>query len=217
VTKVVYTAAAERDLTQIGDAIADDDPHSAIAFVESLRRHCSLLSILPHIGRSRPDVDPDIRSFAHGHHIVFYTHRADLACTFILRVWSGRRRMPGRSDPPVIDVLLPMCRLNAPRALCTAFRSFCAPELLGLRSRIMLRCMDFESRGVASRQCTECAPTRRCNARTESADRKAFPIFHRRAAPLYRPGQSVRRLPLRAFSTGCRLRAPPLHSQWSDT
>lgn len=96
--EVSYTVQVERDLTEIGDIIARDNPSAAAAFIEAIRYHCSLLATLPLMGRARRDIDSAVRSFPHGRYIVFYRYRAELDRVEILRVWHGRRRMPTAAD-----------------------------------------------------------------------------------------------------------------------
>jgi toxin ParE1/3/4 len=98
VADVVYTGAVEGDLTDIGDMIAADDPGAAVAFIDAIRQHCSLLAVAPLMGRSRPDIGPSVHSFPHRSYIVFYRYRAEIDQAQILRVWHGRRRHPSLAD-----------------------------------------------------------------------------------------------------------------------
>jgi toxin ParE1/3/4 len=97
VAEVRFLARVERDLAEIGDYIALDNPRAAIAFVEAIRRHCNLLASSPFIGRSRPDIHPAVRAFTHGRYLVFYRLLAAQDRVEILRVWHGRRRPPTRA------------------------------------------------------------------------------------------------------------------------
>jgi plasmid stabilization system protein ParE len=82
VTEVVYTDAAERDLTQISLYIAADNPRAAIRFLERLR----------------PDVHPDIRSLPHESYIVFFDWNGTRDEVRILRIWHGSRKTPTAAD-----------------------------------------------------------------------------------------------------------------------
>jgi plasmid stabilization system protein ParE len=98
VAELVFTSQVERDLTDIGDYIAQDNHRAAAEFVEAIRQHCSLLASSPFIGRSRPDIHPDVRAFPHGSYLVIYRYRAELDRAEVLRVWHGRRRLPSARD-----------------------------------------------------------------------------------------------------------------------
>jgi toxin ParE1/3/4 len=74
VADVIWTRAVERDLVEIGDTIALDSPWLAVAFVDDIRRHCSLLASSPQMGRPRPDIGSALRSFPHRRYIVFYRY-----------------------------------------------------------------------------------------------------------------------------------------------
>jgi toxin ParE1/3/4 len=98
VTSLVYSAAAERDLTRIAMRIAADNRQAALRFVAGIREHCLLLRTVRFMGRQRSDIHPDIRSFPHGAYVVYYWRRPDLDQIEILRVWHGRRQAPMLAD-----------------------------------------------------------------------------------------------------------------------
>jgi len=50
VVEVRFTDRVERDLTNIGDRIAEDNPAAASAFIAEIRRHCALLDTSPRMG-----------------------------------------------------------------------------------------------------------------------------------------------------------------------
>lgn len=47
------TPLARRDLLEIGDYIARDNPRRALSFVEELTRHCLALAAHPGLGTAR--------------------------------------------------------------------------------------------------------------------------------------------------------------------
>jgi plasmid stabilization system protein ParE len=57
VADVRYLAQVARDLAEISDHISRDNPRAAVAFIDDIRRHCSLLEKSPLMGRMRPDID----------------------------------------------------------------------------------------------------------------------------------------------------------------
>ena len=97
-TEVVYTDAAERDLTQISLHIAADDPRAAIRFVERVRKKCEYLSRFQRIGRLRPDIHPTIRSMPHGSYIIYFEWNDIADEVRILRIWHGSRKTPTAAD-----------------------------------------------------------------------------------------------------------------------
>lgn len=68
-----FTEAAETQLEEIGDYIAQDNPERAITFIQDMRERCRSLSAFP----SRfPLVERfeqnGIRKFAHGNYLIFF-------------------------------------------------------------------------------------------------------------------------------------------------
>lgn len=97
-TDLVYTDAAERDLTQIALHIAADDPRAARRFVERNRQHCAHLVRFPNMGRHRRDINSGIRALAHGSYVIYYLRIDDVDEVRILRIWHGRRKTPTAAD-----------------------------------------------------------------------------------------------------------------------
>jgi len=98
VTDLVYTDAAERDLTQISLYIGADNPRAAGSFVTRIRDHCALLAHFPEMGPRRPEFTTVIRSLAHGSYVIYYRWLEDVDQIHILRIWHGRRRVPTAAD-----------------------------------------------------------------------------------------------------------------------
>lgn len=73
-----YSAAARADLREIAAYIAEDSPAAAGRVVVALERACRSLATHPGIGRRRPELAPDLRSFAVGNYILFYRVRGDV-------------------------------------------------------------------------------------------------------------------------------------------
>ena len=69
--KVVFSPGSERDLEQIADHIAKDNPHRALSFVRELRAAAHALKQDP---ESRPlaNFDPRIRRSVHGAYNLYY-------------------------------------------------------------------------------------------------------------------------------------------------
>ncbi|MGO1078091.1 type II toxin-antitoxin system RelE/ParE family toxin [Inquilinus sp. CA228] len=72
-----YLPAARRDLLDILTYIARQSGSLVLAqdFVARLRRQCRHLAQLPGtLGRARPELRPDIRSFPFGNYVIFFRY-----------------------------------------------------------------------------------------------------------------------------------------------
>jgi plasmid stabilization system protein ParE len=87
-----YLPAAQRDLVGILTFIAQQSGSLTLAqdFVTRLRRQCRHLAQLPGtLGRARPELRPDIRSFPFGNYVIFFRYLDD---TFeVVNVLEGHR------------------------------------------------------------------------------------------------------------------------------
>ena len=90
--RLVYLAAAERDLLSILDYITRASGSVAIgmAFAERLQAKCARLAALPGVlGRARPELRPDIRSAALGNYVIFFRYRDDVL--EVVNILEGHR------------------------------------------------------------------------------------------------------------------------------
>ena len=96
-TALLYTDAAERDLTRI----------SYVSPQTTLVRHDGLLNAFastahlarfPAMGRPRPDIHRQVRSLAHGSYVIYYRWNEDADEVHVLRIWHGRRLTPAVAD-----------------------------------------------------------------------------------------------------------------------
>jgi toxin ParE1/3/4 len=71
------TRLAEQDLLEVIRFIARDDPHAARLFLSEVRERYQQLSANIEMGRSRPDLAPDIRSFPIGSYLILYRSTRD--------------------------------------------------------------------------------------------------------------------------------------------
>lgn len=77
--RLVYRQAAIDSLEAIQDYIAADNPSRAVSFVSELQTQCRKLAALPGIhGRARPELRPDLRSFAFKGYVIFFRYAGDL-------------------------------------------------------------------------------------------------------------------------------------------
>jgi len=100
VRRLVFLAAAQRDLVSILDHITRESGSLAVGrgFVGRLRQHCARLASLPgSIGRARPELRPDIRSSAFKGYVVFFRYRDDLL--EVVNVLEGHRDIDGHFRP----------------------------------------------------------------------------------------------------------------------
>ena len=72
VMTVLFLPSASADFEQIHDFIAEDNPIKAGEFVASLKEKCLALGQNPHMGRSRPEIRPDLRGFSVPPYIILY-------------------------------------------------------------------------------------------------------------------------------------------------
>ncbi len=70
--RVIRAPLAELDLDEIWDYIAQDNFTVADRFLDTISERCHMLARHPEMGRLRPELAPDLLSFAVGNHIIFY-------------------------------------------------------------------------------------------------------------------------------------------------
>lgn len=78
--RLVFTHSAQANLIEIADYIEDSSGSPAVAerFTEELVAKCAHLAGLPGVlGRSRPELLPDLRSTPHGNYVIFFRYVAD--------------------------------------------------------------------------------------------------------------------------------------------
>jgi plasmid stabilization system protein ParE len=100
VRRLVYLAAAQRDLVSIFEYITRESGSLAVGrgFIGELRRHCARLASLPgSIGRARPELRPDIRSSAFKGYVVFFRYRDDVL--EVVNILEGHRDIDGQFEP----------------------------------------------------------------------------------------------------------------------
>jgi toxin ParE1/3/4 len=89
VARVVFSAQAEADLLSIGAYIARDSAVRARAFIAQIVERANALATLPHRGRRRPEIGPELRSTPVPPVVVFY--RVTDETVEIVRIVDGRR------------------------------------------------------------------------------------------------------------------------------
>src|SRR6266404_3202572 len=84
-----FAESAERDLVEIANFIARDDPISSARFIERVEEHCQLLALHPLMGRTRDALARGLRSLPIGRYVIFYRALDD--GVEIVRVLHGAR------------------------------------------------------------------------------------------------------------------------------
>ena len=82
---------ALRDLEEIGDYIAADNPRRAVSFVAELRAHCERLLSNPHIHPARRSLPGNVRIAPPGNYLIVY--RETDAVLEIVRIFHGARKV----------------------------------------------------------------------------------------------------------------------------
>lgn len=85
----LFLPRAARDLEEIGDYIARDDPVRAVSFVREMRERCLRIAQHPHAGPLREDLGEGIRMIVFGKYVVLYRQQGDTV--HIIRVLQGAR------------------------------------------------------------------------------------------------------------------------------
>ena len=75
--RITKTAQAERDLDEIWFHIAVDNLGAADALLDAIDQRCRLLARQPMMGRARPELAPDLRSFPVARYVIFYCPSAE--------------------------------------------------------------------------------------------------------------------------------------------
>ncbi len=86
---VVFSPKAERDLEDIADYIAADNPGRAASFVRELRERCFALRTLPASARPFPQLAPDAHILPYRNYVIIYRNLARYVS--IERVLHGAR------------------------------------------------------------------------------------------------------------------------------
>lgn len=99
--RVRKTVLAETDLTDIWFHIALDNPDAADALIDRIERQATLLAKNPELGRLRPELLEDLRSFPIGNYCLFY--RPEPGGIELVRVLHGARDMTSQFPNPPGD------------------------------------------------------------------------------------------------------------------
>jgi toxin ParE1/3/4 len=70
--QVLKRPQAETDLDEIWWYIAQDNPDNADRFLDKIEERCQALAQFPHMGISREDLMPTLRSLPLANYLIFY-------------------------------------------------------------------------------------------------------------------------------------------------
>lgn len=97
-SRLKFARRASRDLQEIHDFIAEDNPAAAERFIESLEARCLALIDMPNMGRRREELAPDLRSITEGNYVILYLGTAN--GIYIVRVLHSKQDI---ENQPLID------------------------------------------------------------------------------------------------------------------
>lgn len=89
--RINRTRRVDRDLEEIAIFIAGDDPDAAEALIDRFNEKFMLLAQFPSVGRARPELGRDLRSFPVGRYLIFY--RPQKGGISVVRVVHGARNL----------------------------------------------------------------------------------------------------------------------------
>lgn len=72
-----FSPLAERDLEEIGDYIARDNPKRALSFIAEIRDRCFLIMQMPYGSPLRESLGVGVRVVPFGRYMIFYTVHED--------------------------------------------------------------------------------------------------------------------------------------------
>ena len=88
--KVEFSPRAIRDLQDILEFVARDNPQAAVRLIDRLEERCQGLARMPAVGTRRDDLAPGLRALSHGKYVVCFTAQTEQLLR-IVRVLHGAR------------------------------------------------------------------------------------------------------------------------------
>ena len=93
-----WSDAAERDLEDIWDWIAEENIAAAQQKIEAIGAHIRLLGRTPQIGRLRAEIAPDLRALVEGNYLILYRFDQSDKRVEIVRIIHQRRDLSALFD-----------------------------------------------------------------------------------------------------------------------
>lgn len=88
-TRVTRRPLAADDIAEVWDYIAEDNLDAADRWIDRLDEQFGFLATQPLMGRARPELGPELRSYPFGRYMIFYAPLAD--GIDVIRVLHGAR------------------------------------------------------------------------------------------------------------------------------
>ncbi|MDJ0555503.1 MAG: type II toxin-antitoxin system RelE/ParE family toxin [Microcoleaceae cyanobacterium MO_207.B10] len=86
-----FSEDAIKDINEICDALAKNNPRSASNLFDAIRQKCKLFANFPFMGKSYSQIRPNLRGFLVKDYIIFYyPHNEGI---IIVRIISGYRNL----------------------------------------------------------------------------------------------------------------------------
>lgn len=93
---LLFRPLAETDLSDIWDYISADSPERGEKLIRDIYSKLGTIAHNPYIGKARPEIEQDLRSFPVGRYIVFYFPLPD--GIDVIRILHGSRDID-KMDP----------------------------------------------------------------------------------------------------------------------
>lgn len=90
--RIYRTSVSHKDYLDIWTYIAADNIAAADALLDTFDAKLAIISGMPRLGRARPELGPDIRSFPIHNYVLFYREVPD--GVQLLRVLHGAQNLP---------------------------------------------------------------------------------------------------------------------------
>ena len=94
--EVIQTRTSLRDINRIWDYIAETSPQRASKFVRRIKERLALLAENPMMGRARPELADELRSFRVEKYVIFY--RPVTEGIIVVRIMHSRQDLEGMFD-----------------------------------------------------------------------------------------------------------------------
>ena|SRR5579862_8354566 len=92
--RCLRTPEVRRDLANIWQFIAEDNPMEADRLLDQFDETFARLAEFPELGGKRDDLRPGMRGFTVGKYIIFYRVASTIDAIEILRIIHGARHLP---------------------------------------------------------------------------------------------------------------------------
>lgn len=97
-SRLKFARRASKDLQDIHDFIAEDNPAAAERVIKLLEVRCRALIDMPNLGRRRDELAPELRSVTVGNYVIFYL--GTTSGVYIVRVLHSKQDI---EKQPLID------------------------------------------------------------------------------------------------------------------